>query len=534
MLSVIVSIAGAYAAVYLLERLRNTEGGTWAAWVAGAAAVDGMATWSMHYTAKLALNLPLQLDWRIVVLSWVVGAAGSAATLLVMGRREVTWPRAVLAGALLGGIGISALHYMAMASIRSPQLQSHHSPLRIALSIAFAITICSLAVRLAYRGSDSPARRRASKHAVALLRGSANPVMHYTAMAGVVFMTSAEPAVLQHTVSIRSLGLIGISVIPITVLVIAVLTTVVDRLEKQRALLDELFEQAPSSVALTTEDGRVIRINREFTRVFGHSAKEAAGRRLSDLVAAPQRPLVISTQLVPVSLPDGEVQVYTILRDVTAEKRAEEALRALPRRLIEMQETAGKQIARELHDEIGQVLTGIGMLLGIPESLPPSTQARLEEARRAVHELSGRVRALALDLRPAALDDFGLIAALEGLLERYTRQTGIAVEFVHAGAEGERFRPEVEVAGYRIIQEALTNVARHAAVRHADVTVEASDGTLQVLVEDEGAGFDVSAVRTGAGLGGMRERVTILGGELEVVSAPGSGTRVSAQLPLRP
>jgi signal transduction histidine kinase len=92
----------------------------------------------------------------------------------------------------------------------------------------------------------------------------------------------------------------------------------------------------------------------------------------------------------------------------------------------------------------------------------------------------------------------------------------------------------VEVAGYRIIQEALTNVARHADVRQASVTVEASGGALQVQVEDEGVGFDVSSVRTGAGLGGMRERVTILGGELEIVSAPGSGTRVSAQLPLRP
>ena len=533
MLSVIVSIAGAYAAVYLLDRLRNKEGRAWAAWVAGAAAVDGTATWSMHYTAKLALDLPLQLDWRIVVLSWVVGAAGSAAALLVMGRRELTWPRAILAGALLGGIGISALHFVAMSSIRSPQLQVHHSPLLLPLSVAFAIAICSLAARLAYRYRDSPPRRRASQHAVALLRGSANPVMHYTAMTGVVFMTSAQPAVLPHTVSIRSLGLIGISVIPVTVVVIAVLTTVVDRLEKQRALLDELFEQAPSSVALTTADGQVLRINREFTRTFGRTAREAEGRPLSDLVTAPQRPLVISTMRVPVSLPDGEVQIYTILRDVTAQKRAEDALRALPRRLIEMQETTGKQIARELHDEIGQVLTGIGMLLSIPEPLPPSTQARLEEARRAVHELSGRVRALALDLRPAALDDFGLIAALEGLLERYTRQTGIAVEFVHAGAEGERFQPEVEVAGYRIVQEALTNVARHAAVRHASVTVEAVDGTLQVLVEDEGVGFDVSAVRTGAGLGGMRERVTILGGELEIVSAPGSGTRISAQLPLK-
>lgn len=533
MLSVIVSIAGAYAAVYLLERLRNTEGNAWAAWVAGAAAVDGMATWSMHYTAKLALDLPLQLDWRIVVLSWAVGAAGSAGALLIMGRREVTWPRAILAGAVLGGVGISALHYMAMASIRSPPLQSHHSPLLVTLSVAFAITICTFAVRLAYRCWNSPPRRRTSKHAVALLRGSANPVMHYTAMAGVVFLTSPE-AVVPYTVSIRSLGLIGISIIPVTILILAVLTSVVDRLQKQRALLDELFEQAPQAVALATEDDRVIRINREFTRVFGHSAKEAAGRRLSELIAAPPRPVVLSTQRVPVSLPDGEVQIYTILRDVTAEKRAEEALRSLPRRLIDMQETAGKQIARELHDEIGQMLTGIGMLLSIREPLPPSTQARLEEARRAVHELSGRVRALALDLRPAALDDFGLIAALEGLLERYTRQTGIAVEFVHAGVEGERFRPEVEVAGYRIIQEALTNVARHAAVRQASVTVEASDGTLQVLVEDEGVGFDVSAVRAGAGLGGMRERVTILEGELEIASAPGKGTRVSAQLPLRP
>jgi signal transduction histidine kinase len=531
-LSVVVSIAGAYAAVYLLERLRNAEGRAWTAWFAGAAAVDGMATWSMHYTAKLALDLPLQLDWRIVVLSWAVGAAGSGAALLVMGRRELTWPRAILAGALLGGIGISALHYTAMASIRFPRAQHHDSPLLIMLSIALAITICSFAVRLTHRGWDSPLRRRASKHAAALLRGSANPVMHYTAMAGVVFMTSAQPAVLRHTVGIRSLGVIGVSVIPATVLILAVLTSVVDRLEKQRALLDELFEQAPSSVALTTEDDRVIRINREFTRIFGHSAKEAAGRRLSELIATPPRPLLISTLRVPVSMPGGEVQIYAILRDVTAEKRAEEALRSLPRRLIEMQETTGKQVARELHDEIGQVLTGIGMLLSIPEPLPPSTQARLEEARRAVHELSGRVRALALDLRPAALDDFGLIAALEGLLERYTRQTGIEVEFVHAGVEGERFRSDVEVAGYRIIQEALTNVARHAAVRHASVTVEASDGTLQVLVEDEGAGFDVSAVRAGVGLGGMRERVTILGGELEIVSAPGRGTRVSAQLPL--
>jgi signal transduction histidine kinase len=532
LLSVIISIAGAYAALYLVERVRSSGGKAWAGWLACAAAVDGTATWSMHYTAKLALNVPLQLDWRIVALSWVVGVAGSAAALLVMGRKEVSWPRAIVGGSLLGGIGISALHFTAMASIRFPHMQHDHSPLLMTLSILLAIVICSFALPLAYRDWHAHPRRRATRHAVALLRGSANPAMHYTAMAAVVFIAAAKPAIVPHAVSIRSLGVIGISVLPITVLIVAVLTSVVDRLQKQRALLDELFEQAPSAVALTTEDDRIIRVNRKFTRTFGYSAAESMGRRLSELIDRPSAPIVISTLRVPVSMPGGEEQIYVILRDITAEKRAEEALRSLPRRLIEMQESTEKQIARELHDEIGQVLTGIGMLLSIPEPAPPATAARLEEARRAVRELGGRVRALALDLRPAALDDFGLIAALEGLLERYTRQTGIAVEFVHAAVEGERFRSEVEVAGYRIVQEALTNIARHAAVSKASVTVEASDGTLHLLIEDEGSGFDVSAVHTGAGLGGMRERVTILGGEMEIVSAPGSGTRVWAELPL--
>jgi NO-binding membrane sensor protein with MHYT domain len=214
-LSVIVAIAGAYAAMYLVERLRNAKGRAWAGWFVSAAAVDGMATWSIHYTGKLALNLPLQLDWRIVVLSWLIGTAGSAAALLVIGRGDLTWPRAVLAGSLLGGVGISALHYTAMASVRFPQMQRHHSPLLIIVSIGLAIAICSFALPLAYRDWHSDPRRRANRHAVALLRGSANPVMHYTAMAGVVFLTSGAPAVVPHTVSIRSLGVIGISVIPL-------------------------------------------------------------------------------------------------------------------------------------------------------------------------------------------------------------------------------------------------------------------------------------------------------------------------------
>jgi signal transduction histidine kinase len=155
----------------------------------------------------------------------------------------------------------------------------------------------------------------------------------------------------------------------------------------------------------------------------------------------------------------------------------------------------------------------------------------IETARAAITGLMERVRSLSFDLRPPALDDLGLLSALLTHFARYTAQTGIQVRFAHVGID-QRFRPGVETAAYRIIQEALTNVARHAAVAEVAVRARADASLLRIQIDDQGGGFDLAAVAPGGGLVGMRERAQLLGGRLRLDSAPGQGTRVSAELPL--
>jgi signal transduction histidine kinase len=212
-----------------------------------------------------------------------------------------------------------------------------------------------------------------------------------------------------------------------------------------------------------------------------------------------------------------------------------EQMRRLSLRLVDVQEAERRALARELHDEIGQALTGLRLMLEAGEGDPaPSSRAALQGAPALVGELLDRVRRLALDLRPSLLDDLGLLPALCWHVERYQAHTGIAVELRHTGVEGRRFGSELETAVYRVAQEALTNVARHAGVRDAAVRLWLAGGVLGVQVEDRGRGFDPAAPGcSGAstGLRGMRERVELLAGRLSVESAPGSGTCVWAEFP---
>lgn len=210
--------------------------------------------------------------------------------------------------------------------------------------------------------------------------------------------------------------------------------------------------------------------------------------------------------------------------------------RVLSRRLLSIQETERRAIARELHDEIGQTLTGLTLKLEEARGLQGSSvQKRLDEVQHAINELLGRVHELSLDLRPAMLDDLGLLAALLWHFERFTKLTAVQVTFEHAALSGRRFSPEIETAAYRIVQEALTNVARHSGVNHTDVHAWANSETLYLQIEDAGSGFDadiaLNASRT-TGLSGMRERALLLDGHLTVESFPGVGTRVTAELPL--
>lgn len=210
-------------------------------------------------------------------------------------------------------------------------------------------------------------------------------------------------------------------------------------------------------------------------------------------------------------------------------------LQTLSRRLFEVQEAERRHLARELHDEVGQLLTGLRLLLKPHETGAVETQnARLNQARGIVDTLLERVRGLSFDLRPASLDQLGLIPTLVGLFERFTEQTGVLVSFKHQGFEG-RAAPEVETTAFRILQEGLTNVARHAGVAGASVRLWTTEDTLNIQIEDRGRGFDPEAAMSStrsSGLSGMHERVMLLYGNLTIDSQPGKGTQITAELPM--
>jgi PAS domain S-box-containing protein len=261
----------------------------------------------------------------------------------------------------------------------------------------------------------------------------------------------------------------------------------------------------------------------------------------------------------------GQLVAYEgVITDITDEKQAEESqlrardelekqveertaelqaanrqLRQLTRKVVMTQEDERRRLARELHDEAGQALTGLKLTLETCERLPPETvQAKVRQALGAVSELMQRVRSLSLDLRPAMLDDLGLLPTLLWHLERYTAQTNVKVNFEHTRLE-KRLAPEIETAAYRIVQEALTNVARHSGAKQATVRLWLDETRLNVQVEDHGAGFDADAAMESAmtggvsfGLAGIQERVSLLDGELTVEAVPGKGTRLTAELPV--
>ncbi|WP_447602988.1 PAS domain S-box protein [Nitrospira sp. Nam80] len=221
-----------------------------------------------------------------------------------------------------------------------------------------------------------------------------------------------------------------------------------------------------------------------------------------------------------------------IVRDLTDRKRAEAARARLVAVLFG--EFERRHIARELHDQIGQALTALRITLEMVQRVPAeSPLVKLNEAVVMVDDLIKRVQALSLDLRPPMLDDLGLLAALLWQVQQYSARSGIQVEFEHAGLE-RRFGQAIETAAYRTVQESLTNVARHAGVREARVRVFANERTLSVDVEDHGRGFDAERAHSIAtfGLTGMRERVSALGGQLTIESAPNRGTRISMEIPL--
>jgi two-component system, NarL family, sensor histidine kinase UhpB len=228
--------------------------------------------------------------------------------------------------------------------------------------------------------------------------------------------------------------------------------------------------------------------------------------------------------------------VIGVALDVTDKKRASDELRALSNKLVDTQETERRTIARELHDQIGQSLTVLKLMIGQAARSPGDKAAAvLNEAQTVVTELIQQVREMSLRLRPSMLDDLGLLPALIWHFERFTKQTNIRIRFDHRGLD-RQLPPPVNTAVYRIVQEALTNIARYAKVDEANIEIVADGDRLSVEITDRGAGFDPEKLLANAstGLSGMRERAHLLGGRLTVETTPGKGTRLSAELPLPP
>jgi signal transduction histidine kinase len=213
-------------------------------------------------------------------------------------------------------------------------------------------------------------------------------------------------------------------------------------------------------------------------------------------------------------------------------------LQELSAKLVSVQEQERRHIARELHDEIGQALTAIKVELAFAQRAIENTQGPttiLKDARTITDGALHQVRDLSHLLHPAALDEFGLVSAVEEHIKSFSRRHGIAAELSHASMEG-RLSPDTEAAAYRIIQEALNNAAKHAQASECHVYLARQSDVLRIVIEDNGIGFDVSAPRSadrrGLGLIGMRERASHLNGTV-LIESGSRGTRITVELPVR-
>jgi len=257
----------------------------------------------------------------------------------------------------------------------------------------------------------------------------------------------------------------------------------------------------------------------------------ARGRPIGVMVAHDKTGADVSFTDEDVRLAESFAQRAAVAVDIS-ERVARDSLR----RVVTAQELERRRLARELHDETGQALTSV--LLGLRSLEEAKT---LEEAKAGaaslrelvVDTLQG-VRRLAVELRPKALDDFGLVPAIERLAETFSEQTGIAVDFEQT-LTGERLTGEIETALYRIVQEGLTNVVKHAGASRVSVVLARKPDAVTAIIEDDGRGFESKGTDgRGLGLVGMRERLRLLDGKLSIESTQGAGTTIVAEVPLPP
>jgi two-component system sensor histidine kinase UhpB len=211
-------------------------------------------------------------------------------------------------------------------------------------------------------------------------------------------------------------------------------------------------------------------------------------------------------------------------------ERLERERRESARRGLTMQEEERRRVARELHDEVGQTLTGIMLQIEtLSARVPPELDAAVDELRETARAGAEDVRRIAKRLRPEALDELGLRSALAALTSSFAEQTGVKLDRRLERTDG--LTGEQELVVYRVAQEALTNIARHAKAEHAAIELTQAAGTVGLTVRDDGSGLPPGALTSSNGIRGMRERALLIGGHLDIGPATGGGTRITLTVP---
>ena len=343
--------------------------------------------------------------------------------------------------------------------------------------------------------------------------------------------------------------------------------------ERSRLQLAAIVESSQDAIIGKTLDGKIVSWNRGAEAIYGYTAEEAIGQpisillppgRESELAAIMERirhgekvehyetrrrrkegvVIDVSLAVSPIKTPDGEtIGASAMARNITERKQAEEIKQAetirrfLLERVLSAQEEERRRIARELHDEAGQLLASLLVGLRTLEDSRNMADAKREgqRLRKIAAQAIDEVGRLARGLHPTVLDDHGLGVALRRHIAEYTKSHGIAVDLRLSESESLNLPPAVQIGLYRILQEALTNVARHSGAKKVGIAFARSPAALEVELTDDGHGFDTQAAglvsSTRLGIQSMRERAAILGGAIHFTSAAG-GTRILLQIPL--
>ncbi|WP_447975310.1 PAS domain S-box protein [Nitrospira sp. Kam-Ns4a] len=331
-------------------------------------------------------------------------------------------------------------------------------------------------------------------------------------------------------------------------------------------------ETAAEGIITIDQRSTIVFVNRATEQIFGYTAEEMLGQPLTRLMpeavrdvhrAAIREYLATGQKHRPweaVRLPGrhksgreiplefsfwefsqhGQRYFSSIVRDITEQVQAAEVRSRLFEQIISAQEEERRRIARELHDETGQSLMSLLVGLHAIEAArtAPEAQALARKYREIAASALEEVRRLAMGLRPSVLDDLGLAAAVERYAEQYAKSYRLTVDVHCQGLDGRRLPSPVETAVYRIIQEALTNIAKHAQATVVGIVLERHPTVLQAIVEDDGCGFNVeetlrlSGATTHFGLHGMQERASLVNGTIEIESTPGRGTAIYVRVPL--